>query len=122
MEEEQARIPHLQVVGGEVVSKIIQLLPVTSKLVVEFPRVSEDAYKAFSAPVEFIALVDYDGEREVEYGAILDGKMMLFNVDGNQVALRKETKFADYQYPQKNTFADEYRMALNKQKLNGGYQ
>jgi hypothetical protein len=103
-------------------SKIIQLLPTTSKLMIEFPKVSEDAFNAFSVQVEFMALVDYDGLREIEYGALMDGQMMLFNVDGCQVVLRKETKIADYNYPQKNTFADEYNKAMKKQKVNGGYQ
>lgn len=103
-------------------SKIIQLMPTANRMMIEFPRVSEDASRAFSVQVEFIALVDYDGEREIEYGAVLDGRMMLFNVDGEHVVLRKETKFADYPYPQKNTFDYEYKTALKKQKLNGGYQ
>lgn len=69
--------------------KIIQLLPVTSSIYVSFPKVSESWEKRLVLPVEMMVLVDYDGEREIEYGAVLDGKMMLFNVDGEHVVLEK---------------------------------
>lgn len=117
MEEEQARRTQFFVEGCKGMSEIVQLLPVSTPLFLQFPRVSE----TFSAPVEFMALVDYDGKREVEYGAIVDGKMMIFSVDGHHVVLIRQQAVKRFQWHngQISEFQTELNEQIRKVKKNG---
>lgn len=65
---------------------ITQMMPPTNPLEIHFEYLG----KPLVLDVELIALVDYDGDIEIEYGAIIDGQMVLFNVDGTDVSLHKK--------------------------------
>ena len=65
---------------------ITQMMTPTNPLEIHFEYLG----KQLVLDVELIALVDYDGDIEIEYGAIIDGQMMLFHVDGTDVTLHKK--------------------------------
>ena len=70
-------------------TRIVQIFAPSNPLQIRFDKLQVDGSRPFIIPVEFIALVDYDGETELEYAAILDGQMLLFNVDGHEVAIQR---------------------------------
>lgn len=69
---------------------IVQMMAPTHPLEIRFESFHADG-RALTVDVEFLALVDYDGEREIEYGAFVDGKLYLFNVDGAEITIRRKT-------------------------------
>ena len=68
-------------------TKIIQMMPPSFPLKLRF----EKFHEPFLIDVEFIALVDYDGQTEIEYAGIMDGHLLLFNVDGNEVQIERHS-------------------------------
>jgi hypothetical protein len=68
-------------------TKIIQMMPTSYPLKLRF----EKFHEPFLIDVEFICLVDYDGVTEMEYAGILDGHMILFNVDGQEVQIERSS-------------------------------
>jgi hypothetical protein len=77
----------------------------------------EIRFEKFAVPmvldVEYIALVEYDGECEIEYGAIIDGHMMNFNVDGSEVAIQRKSYSSSFH---------EFNMKHNKKRAEEGYR
>ena len=71
--------------------KINQLMKPYQPLEIHFEKFHDNG-SPLIVEVEFIAVVDYDGEHEIEYGAIVDGRMMLFNVDGVEITVRRKDK------------------------------
>jgi hypothetical protein len=70
------------------VTKIVQMMPPSNPMNIRFDKFQVDSMPLL-VPVEFIAIVDYDGQTEIEYAGILDGQMLLFNVDGNEILLER---------------------------------
>ena len=66
-------------------TKIIQIMPPSHPLQLRFEKFATP----YLVNVEFIALVDYDGQTEIEYAGIMDGHLLLFNVDGSEVAIER---------------------------------
>jgi hypothetical protein len=63
------------------------MMPPSFPLKLRFEKFREP----FLIDVEFIALVDYDGQTEIEYAGIMDGHLLLFNVDGNEVQIERSS-------------------------------
>ena len=70
-------------------TKIVQIMTPSTPLQIRFDKLVVEGKSPLIISVEFIALVDYDGQTELEYAAILDGQMLLFNVDGHEVAIQR---------------------------------
>lgn len=69
--------------------KIVQMMTPTNPLQLKFEKCLVDGIRPLIVNVEFLAIVDYDGETLVEYAGILDGQMLLFRVDGQEVSVQK---------------------------------
>ena len=70
-------------------TKMMQMMNPANPLQLRFEKYFVESGRPLIVPVEFIVLVDYDGETRTEYAAILDGQMLLFNADGHEITIQK---------------------------------